>query len=166
MPPSLSDLRLPPTARLVGEALRAFDPRGWKTETATETLVMGIESLRSGLFLAESLPLFLLSPPASSERSEPPPAGAIEVTLARLRELLERDAALIGRRHGAALGARTPRSVSAMAVVSCASSRTDSASAGGAASVSRGISPGTRAVGWTSSPPTIDGTSTIKPTAI
>lgn len=96
MPPSLSDLRLPPTARLMGEALRAFDPRGWKTENATETLAMGIESLRTGLFLAESLPLFLLSPPAPSERFEPPPDGAIEVTLKRLRQLLERDAALIG----------------------------------------------------------------------
>src|SRR6056297_2835931 len=97
MSPSLSDLHLPPTARLVAEALRTFDPRGWKTENATETLAMGIESLRSGLFLAESLPLFLLSPPAPSQRDRQPPDGALEVTLARLRELLERDAAAIGR---------------------------------------------------------------------
>lgn len=97
MSPSLSDLRMPPTARLVAEALRAFDPRGWKTENATETLAMGIESLRTGLFLAESLPLFLLSPPAPSQRDRRPPDGALEVTLARLRELLERDAAAIGR---------------------------------------------------------------------
>ncbi len=82
---------------MMGAALRAFDPRGWRTDNPTETLAMGIQSLRSGLFLAESVPLLLMSLPGRGEAPEPPPEGAVEITLARLRELLERDAALIGR---------------------------------------------------------------------
>ncbi|MBJ19712.1 MAG: hypothetical protein GY910_10845 [bacterium] len=39
---------------------------------------------------------------------EPPPEGALEITLTRLRELLERDAALIGRGE-APLSVLTPR---------------------------------------------------------
>ena len=108
MPESFFDANLPPSVRLLGEALRAFDPRGWKAQNATEALALGIQTLRSGLFLAESVPLFLMARPGSGERPKPPPKGAVEVTLARLRELLERDAALIGR-GVAPLSVLTPR---------------------------------------------------------
>lgn len=91
-----SGFRVPPTARLLGEAIRSLDPRGWRPDNPTEALAMGMHSLRSGLFLAESLPLFLMVRPAPGKKTPPPPEGAIEVTLSRLRALLERDAALIG----------------------------------------------------------------------
>jgi len=79
------------------EALRGFGSRGGTTDSATEALALGIQTLRSGLFLAESVPLFLMARRGRGEPSKAPPEGALEVTLARLRELLERDAALIGR---------------------------------------------------------------------
>lgn len=111
MPPSLSDLRfpsLPPAARMIGEALRTFSPAEWRSESPTAALAMGIASLRTGLFLAESVPLFLLSAQKRSEKLAPPPAGAVELTLSRLRELLEHDADLIGRGI-APLSVLTPR---------------------------------------------------------
>jgi ubiquinone/menaquinone biosynthesis C-methylase UbiE len=56
---------------------------------------MAYASLRAGLFVAEGLPLFLLT--ARAGGAPPPPEGALEVTLERLRSLLERDAAMIAR---------------------------------------------------------------------
>jgi ubiquinone/menaquinone biosynthesis C-methylase UbiE len=87
----------PPTpARLLVEALRAFDPRGWQTHGATASLAMAWETMRTGLFVAESVPLFLLTARRGEGRGPTPPEGALEVTLERLRALLERDAAMIG----------------------------------------------------------------------
>lgn len=91
-----ADRSLPPTARLVGEVMRGLDPRRWKASNATEAVALGIHSLRSGLFTAESLPLLFIDRPSGGQKSKPPPEGALEVTLARLRALLEHDAALIG----------------------------------------------------------------------
>jgi len=108
MPQNLSEMRLPPALRLMSEALRSFDPRQWKADNPTEAIALGIHSLRSGLFLAESLPLFLMARPVRGEAPPAPPEGAIKVTLARLRALLERDAALIGR-GDAPLSVLTPR---------------------------------------------------------
>lgn len=98
----------PPTARLLGEALRHLDPRGWRSETATGTLALGIQSMRSGLFLAESLPLLLLSGAARERPTKAPPEGAVEAVLERLRALLADDAALIGR-GGAPLSVLAPQ---------------------------------------------------------
>ncbi len=103
MAPSLRDLRLPAAARLVGEALKGVGPRAWnRVDNPTQALALGFESLRSGLFLAESLPVFFVSGPlagrpAPASRSARPPEDAVETSLARLRDLLERDAAMIGR---------------------------------------------------------------------
>lgn len=106
----LEKLPLPPTVRLLGEALRTFDPRGLRPENAKEALALGYGTLRTGLFVAESIPLFLLSGPPGGDdaNAKPPPEGALETTLGRLRELLERDAALIGR-GDAPLSVLTPR---------------------------------------------------------
>ena len=108
MPPKQASPAASSTIQLLGEALRTFDPRRWKTENATETLALGIQSLRSGLFLAEGIPLFLLNGPGDQTRAAGPPEGAIEITLERLHALLERDAALIGQ-GGAPLSVLSPR---------------------------------------------------------
>ena len=97
MLPSLSDLSLAPTMRFLGHAARGFDPRNWKADNPTEAIAIGIHSLRSSLFFAESLPVFWIQRPRGDRKMNPPPAGAIEATLSRLRELLERDAEQIGR---------------------------------------------------------------------
>ncbi len=98
---SRSDVIPPPpppsTARLLVETLRVFDPRGWQTEGATESLAMGYQALRAGLFVAEGLPLFLLTARRDGAPALAPPEGALEVTLERLRRLLERDAMMIGQ---------------------------------------------------------------------
>ena len=88
---------IPPTVRLLSQVLAGLDPRDWRGENATESIAKGIHSLRSSLFLAESLPLLWLQRPERSAKIEPPPREAIETTLERLRELLDRDAEQIGR---------------------------------------------------------------------
>jgi len=108
MPPILSDLAMSPAAKLFGQAFRGLDPRNWKAGSPTEAIAIGIHSLRSGLFFAESLPLFWIQRPRGDENLQPLPAGAIETTLSRLRELLERDAELIGQGI-APLSVLTPR---------------------------------------------------------
>ena len=108
MPPSLSDLPLASTARVLGQAIRGFHPRNWKADNPTEAIAIGIHSLRSSLFFAESLPLFWTQRPRGDRKIKPPPAGAIKVMLSRLRELLERDAEQIGR-GVAPLSVLTPR---------------------------------------------------------
>ncbi|HKK53267.1 MAG TPA: class I SAM-dependent methyltransferase, partial [Myxococcota bacterium] len=82
---------------LLGQIARGWDLRHWKTENPTAAIALGIQTLRSQLFLAESLPLFWLQRPGRDAKHEPPPPEAVEVTLARLRALLERDAQEIGR---------------------------------------------------------------------
>jgi len=108
MSPSLSDNPLSPAARLLGRGLRSLDPRTWKAENATEALAIGVHSLRTSLFLAESVPFFWLQRPRNEKRNPTPSRRAIEVTFARLRELLERDARQIGRGI-APLSVLTPR---------------------------------------------------------
>ncbi len=100
MPGERVERSLPPTARLLGQVLRDWDVRRWRPENPTEALALGLHTLRSQLFLVESLPLFWLQRPvrtAGRPAPPPPPPEAIEVTLQRLRQLLERDAAEIGR---------------------------------------------------------------------
>jgi len=108
MPPSLSDSSLAPAARLFGQAFRGLDPRNWKADNATEAIAIGIHSLRSSLFFAESLPVFWAQRPRGDRKGKPPSAAAIKATLSRLRELLEQDAAQIGR-GVAPLSVLTPR---------------------------------------------------------
>ena len=136
MPPLADIFPLPPIARQIGNAMRRAKPAN-----ATEALALGALSFRSGLFLAESLPLFLVAapfsgPPAETKRNqanerEPasrpsaasqrspssrrssagggrPPEEALEITLSRLIELLERDAAMIGQ-GDAPLSVLTPQ---------------------------------------------------------
>jgi len=93
----LPELRLPPAVRAISEALRGLDPRSWRGDNATESFALVVHSLRSSLFIAESVPLFLLQGSAAVRPQAPPPEGSLEVTVARLRELLERDSALIGQ---------------------------------------------------------------------
>ena len=129
--PSLADIfPLPPTARRIGEVLR----RAGRPANATEALALSTLSVRSGLFFAESLPLFFIAAPFSDASSEAkgrsdrapdeaeakssfgrarakrgrPPQKALEVTLSRLFELLKRDAALIGQ-GDAPLSVLTPQ---------------------------------------------------------
>ncbi|MEZ4355294.1 MAG: class I SAM-dependent methyltransferase [Myxococcota bacterium] len=86
-----------PTAARPARSIRDLDPR-WALERPTEALALGLHSLRTGLFMAESLPLFWLQRAAGQARPAiRPPAGAIETLAARLRALLEQDAAEIGR---------------------------------------------------------------------
>lgn len=60
-------------------------------------LALGYQTLRTGLFMAESLPLFWIQRPGSAPgRVEPPPKGAVEWTFRRLRDLLAEDAKLVG----------------------------------------------------------------------
>ncbi|MFK7898288.1 MAG: methyltransferase domain-containing protein [Myxococcota bacterium] len=94
--------------RLLENAMSGLDPRKWSTENPTEAVAMGIHALRSGLFVAESIPLFWLQRPQSGSKTKPPSSDALELTLARLRELLERDAQLIGQGL-APLSVFTPR---------------------------------------------------------
>ena len=108
MPSSPTDSPLAPAARLLGQAIRGFDPRSWKAEGPTEAVALGIHSLRSGLFFAESLPLLLTQRPSDGKTRPPPSADAIRVLLSRLREILERDAEQIGR-GVAPLSVLTPR---------------------------------------------------------
>ena len=133
--PSLADFfPLPPIARHIGEVMR----HAQRPANATEALALSALSVRSGLFFAESLPLFLIAAPFSdafsdassdakgrSERApdepEPnsrfgsgrtergrPPQKALEDTFSRLFELLKRDAALIGQ-GDAPLSVLTPQ---------------------------------------------------------
>jgi ubiquinone/menaquinone biosynthesis C-methylase UbiE len=97
MPTERVERSLPPTARLLGQLLRDWDVRRWRPENPTEALALGLQTLRSQLFLVESLPLLWLQRPERSAGHPAPPSEAIEVTLQRLRQLLERDAAEIGR---------------------------------------------------------------------
>jgi len=97
MPSAFSERELPPTARLLSQVLTSLDPRGWRGENATEVVAKGIQSLRSSLFLAESLPLLWLQRPNEAGAADPPPPEALETTISRLQDLLERDAELIGR---------------------------------------------------------------------
>ena len=96
MPSRSTERSVPPTAKLVGEVMRSLDPRRWKADNPTEAIARGIHSLRSSLFTAESLSLLLVDRPPRGAKAKPPPEGSLEVTLARLRSLLEQDAALIG----------------------------------------------------------------------
>jgi ubiquinone/menaquinone biosynthesis C-methylase UbiE len=86
----------PSTARLLAEAARVFDPRSWQTRGTTASLAMAFESLRMGLFVAEGIPLFLLTARSEGPADLTPPEGALEMTLERLRSLLEQDASMIG----------------------------------------------------------------------
>jgi hypothetical protein len=89
--------RLTPAARLIGQLARGWDLQRWKVEDPTAAIALGIHTLRSQLFLAESLPLLWLQRPTIGTKSEAPPPEALEATLDRLRELLERDARRIGQ---------------------------------------------------------------------
>lgn len=65
----------------------------------SEAAALGYHALRTGLFVAESLPLFWIQQPgAAKHRGERngPTQEALEHTLERLRGLLSRDAALVG----------------------------------------------------------------------
>ncbi len=95
MPPSLSDFPGSPAARILGQLSSGLDPRSWRASNPTEALARGFQSLRSGLFMAESLPVFWIQRPRGSAQ-QPPPPEAIEATLTRLRELFDRDAEQIG----------------------------------------------------------------------
>ncbi len=108
MSASLSDFPLAPAARVLREAFSGFDPRNWKVSNPTEAIAIGIHSLRSSLFFAESLPLLWTQRPWDRQKTKAPPAGAIEVTISRLRTLLEQDAEEIGR-GVAPLSVLTPR---------------------------------------------------------
>ena len=95
MPPSLSDFPGSPAARILGQLGSGLDPRNWSASNPTEALARGFQSLRSSLYLAESLPVFWLQRPRGIAKQTPPPE-ALETTLSRLRELLDRDAEQIG----------------------------------------------------------------------
>ncbi len=94
--------------RWLENTLGGLDPRKWSAENPTEALAMGIHALRSGLFVAESIPLFWFQRPRAGSKAKPPSPEAIELTIGRLRELLERDAQLIGQGL-APLSVLTPR---------------------------------------------------------
>jgi len=108
MPPSPSDFPGSPTARILGQLSSGLDPRSWRASNPTEALARGFQGLRSGLFMAESLPLFWLGRVRGGTRQPPPPPEAFEATLTRLGELLDRDAELIGEGL-VPLSALTPR---------------------------------------------------------
>ena len=95
MPPRLSNLTGSPAARILSQLRSGLDPRSWQASNPTEALARGFQSLRSGLFMAESLPVFWLQRPAGQAQPPPPPA-ALEATLTRLQELFDRDAEQIG----------------------------------------------------------------------
>ncbi len=95
--PALFELPESPTLRLLGQLSSGLDPRSWSRERPVESLALGYGTLRSGLFAAESVPLFWLQrPDRSTGALEPPPPEALEATVARLQQLLARDAALFG----------------------------------------------------------------------
>lgn len=99
MPPRFSDLASQltgsPALRLLAQLGSDLDPRQWKAQNATEALALGFQTLRSGLFAAESIPLFWIERPGGANVPPPPPV-ALETTLERLRDLLVRDARSIG----------------------------------------------------------------------
>ena len=95
MPPSLFDFSDSPAARILAQLGSGLVPGGWRDSNPTEALARGFQSLRSGLFMAESLPIFWLQAPRRGAHPAPPPE-ALEATLTRLRELFDRDAGLIG----------------------------------------------------------------------
>ena len=108
MPSTQTDRSQPGGLRWLEDALGGLDPRNWSADNPTEALAMGIHALRSGLFVAESLPLFWLQRPQSNSKAKPPSSEALELTIKRLRELLERDAQIIGQGL-APLSVLTPR---------------------------------------------------------
>lgn len=97
MPEKHADRSAPSAMRLVGEMARAWDFRRWHVGNPTEAIALGLHTMRSQLFMAESLPLLWLQRPASDSGAKAPPPEAVEVTLARLRTLLEQDAEDIGQ---------------------------------------------------------------------
>jgi len=97
MPPNLADLRLTASTRLLGHWLSSLDPRHWKAESPTEAIALGVQTLRSGLFVMESLPLAWLQRSRNEHAPEPPPPGALAASLDRLQRLLEHDAEQFGR---------------------------------------------------------------------
>lgn len=108
MPSTQPNRSQPGGLRWLENTLGGLDPRKWSAENPTEALAMGIHTLRSGLFVAESIPLFWFQRPRSGSKSKPPSSEALELTIGRLRELLERDAQLIGQGL-APLSVLTPR---------------------------------------------------------
>lgn len=80
---------------------RSADPPAWLRaglQQAAEWTALGFNGMRSALFFAESVPLsWLQQPGGRAKRTAAPSRQALEITLARLRSLLEQDARAIGR---------------------------------------------------------------------